>query len=85
MKNRIKSLITSNKTLIKKSEKEIYKNYVEDINEETANKLLEVTYRDNIYYFFNEFRLESVFNTLNFSETTQVTISLIFSSSSIND
>ena len=30
-----------------------------------ANKLLEVTYRDNTYYFFNEFRLESIFNTLN--------------------
>lgn len=32
-----------------------------------ANKLLEVTYKDNIYYFFNEFRLESIFNTLNLS------------------
>ena len=42
MKNRIKSLITNNKKLIKKSEKDIYNNYVEEINEETASKLLEV-------------------------------------------
>ena len=29
-----------------------------------ANKLLEVTYQDKNYYFFNEVRLESKFNTL---------------------
>ena len=42
MKNRIKTLITNNKKLIKKSEKDIYNNYVEEINDETAKALLEV-------------------------------------------
>ena len=42
MKNRIKTLITNNKKLIKKSEKDIYNAYCEDINEETAKALLEV-------------------------------------------
>jgi pyruvate-ferredoxin/flavodoxin oxidoreductase len=42
MKNQIVTLIKNNKDLIKKSEKDIYNAYCEDINEETAKALLEV-------------------------------------------
>ena len=41
-KTQIISLINNNKDLIKKSEKDIYKAYVENINEETGKALLEV-------------------------------------------
>ena len=42
MKSRIKSLIASHIKNVKKSEQAIYKAYVEDINEDTANALLEI-------------------------------------------
>ena len=42
MKNQIKTLINNNMSSVKKSEKDIYKNYVEDSNEENAKALLEV-------------------------------------------
>ncbi len=42
MKNQIKALINENMSLVKKSEKDIYKAYVEDINMETAKALLDV-------------------------------------------
>lgn len=42
IKGRIAQLILSNMKLVKKSEKDIYKNYAENINEETATALLEV-------------------------------------------
>ena len=42
IKERIKTLIKNNMNLIKKSEQPIYKNYVENINMETATKLLEI-------------------------------------------
>ena len=42
MKNRIKTLIKNNMSDIKKSEQPIYKEYVKDINDETAAKLLEI-------------------------------------------
>lgn len=41
-KNRIKNIIDENIKLVKNSEKDIYKNYVKEINEKTANDLLEV-------------------------------------------
>ena len=41
-KTQIISLINNNKDLIKKSEKDIYKAYVENINEETGKALLEI-------------------------------------------
>ena len=41
-KDRIKSLITNNMSLVKKSEKSIYKDYVDNINMDTGKKLLEV-------------------------------------------
>ena len=42
MKNQIVTLIQNNMDLVKKSEKDIYKAYTEDINEDTAKALLEV-------------------------------------------
>ena len=42
VKNRISHMILNNMKLVKKSEKDIYKNYAENINEETAKALLEV-------------------------------------------
>lgn len=42
MKRQIVSLIDNNLDLVKKSEKDIYKNYVKDINEDTAKALLEI-------------------------------------------
>lgn len=42
MKNQIKALIRNNMSLVKKSEAAIYKAYVENTNEETANALLEI-------------------------------------------
>ena len=42
IKKRISHMILSNMKLVKKSEIDIYKNYAENINEETANALLEV-------------------------------------------
>ena len=42
MKNQIVALIKNNLDKVKKSEKDVYKAYAEEINEENANKLLEV-------------------------------------------
>lgn len=42
MKNQIKSLIENNIDLVKKSEKDIYKAYCENINEDTSKRLLEI-------------------------------------------
>lgn len=42
MKNQIKALIKSNLNLVKKSELDIYKAYVENVTEETADALLEI-------------------------------------------
>ena len=42
IKNRIKTIITENIKNVKKSQQATYKNYVENINEETANELLEI-------------------------------------------
>ncbi|MBE6157964.1 MAG: pyruvate:ferredoxin (flavodoxin) oxidoreductase [Firmicutes bacterium] len=42
IKNRIKNLITTNIKLVKKSEADIYKDYVKEVNNDTASKLLEV-------------------------------------------
>ena len=42
VKRRISHMILNNMKLVKKSEKDIYKNYAENINEETAKALLEV-------------------------------------------
>ena len=42
IKKRISNLILNNIKLVKKSEVDIYRNYVENINEETASALLEV-------------------------------------------
>ena len=42
LKNQIVTLIKNNLDKVKKSEKEVYKAYVEEINEDTANKLLEI-------------------------------------------
>ena len=42
MKNQIVSLINNNLDKVKKSEKEVYKAYAKEINEDTANKLLEI-------------------------------------------
>ena len=42
MKNQIKALISENMGLVKKSEKDVYKAYVEDTNMENAKALLEV-------------------------------------------
>ena len=42
MKRQIVSLIDNNLDLVKKSEKDIYKNYIKDINEDTAKALLEI-------------------------------------------
>ena len=41
-KDRIKSLISNNLDLVKKSEKDIYKNYVNEINKETSEELLSI-------------------------------------------
>lgn len=42
MKNQIKTLIRNNMKLVKKSEVDVYKAYVENVTEETANALLEI-------------------------------------------
>ena len=42
IKRRISTMILNNMKLVKKSEKDIYKNYAENINEDTAKALLEV-------------------------------------------
>ncbi len=42
IKRRISQMILNNMKLVKKSEQDIYKNYAENINEETAEALLEV-------------------------------------------
>ena len=42
MKNQIVNLINNNMNLVKKSEKPIYKAYCDEINDETANALLEI-------------------------------------------
>jgi len=42
MKSQIVNLINNNMNLVKKSEKDIYKAYCENINDETANALLEI-------------------------------------------
>ena len=42
MKDRIRNIITENMSNIKKSEQPIYKEYVKDINKETAKKLLSI-------------------------------------------
>ena len=42
LKNQIVTLIKNNLDKVKKSEKEVYKAYVEEINEDTANALLEI-------------------------------------------
>lgn len=42
MKNQIKTLIRNNMSLVKKSEVDVYKAYVENVTEETANALLEI-------------------------------------------
>lgn len=42
MKKRISAMILNNIKVVKKSEVEIYKNYVNEINEENATKLLEI-------------------------------------------
>ena len=42
MKDRISRMILNNIKLVKKSEVDIYRNYAENINEETATKLMEV-------------------------------------------
>ena len=42
IKNQIVTLIKNNLDKVKKSEKEVYKAYAEEINEENANKLLEI-------------------------------------------
>lgn len=42
IKERIKTLIKNNMSMIKKSEQPIYKDYIKDINMETATKLLEI-------------------------------------------
>lgn len=52
-KTQIISLINNNKDLIKKSEKDIYKAYVENINEETGKALLEVIDETKIPGFVN--------------------------------
>lgn len=42
MKNQIKTLIRNNMKLVKKSEVDVYKAYVDNVTEETANALLEI-------------------------------------------
>ena len=42
IKNRISRMILNNIKVVKKSEVDIYRNYAEDINEETATRLMEV-------------------------------------------
>lgn len=42
MKNQIKTLIRNNMKLVKKSEVDVYKAYVENVTEETVNALLEI-------------------------------------------
>lgn len=42
MKSRIKTLITENIKIVKKSQQSIYKSYVENVTEKTANDLLEI-------------------------------------------
>ena len=41
-KDRIKSLISNNLDLVKKSEKDTYKNYVNEINKENSEELLKI-------------------------------------------
>ena len=48
MKDRIVSLIENNLKTVKKSEKEIYKNYIKEINNDTAQALLNIVDKTNI-------------------------------------